>query len=32
LGMARVDQGKRASRRADVNRLPETVEYQNLTV
>jgi hypothetical protein len=32
VGMARVHQRERASRRADVHRLPETVQHQNMTV
>ena len=32
VGMARIDQRKGASRRADVHRLPQAIEYQNLTV
>ena len=32
VGMARVDQREGASRRADVHRLPQAIEYQNLTV
>ena len=32
VGMARVHQRERASRRADVYRLPETVQHQNVTV
>ncbi len=31
-GMARVHQRERASRRADVHRLPETIQHQNVTV
>ena len=32
LGVARVNQRKRAARGADVHRLPETIQHQNLTV
>jgi hypothetical protein len=32
VGMARVHQRERAARRADVYRLPETVQHQNVTV
>jgi hypothetical protein len=32
VGMARVHQRERAPRRADVDRLPETVQHQNVTV
>jgi len=32
LGMSGIDQGKGASRRANVDRLPETVEHQDLTI
>jgi hypothetical protein len=32
VGMARVHQRERAPRRADVDRLPETVQHQNMTV
>ena len=32
VGMARIDQRESASRRADVHRLPQAIEHQNLTV
>ena len=32
LGVPRIDEGKGPTGRADVYRLPEPVEYQNLTV
>jgi len=32
VGMARIDQRERAPRRADVHRLPQAIEHQNLTV
>jgi hypothetical protein len=32
LGVTRIHQRKGAARRADVHRLPEAVEHQNLTV
>jgi hypothetical protein len=32
MRMARVDEREGAARRADVHRLPQTIEHQNLTV
>lgn len=32
VGMARIDQRESAPRRADVHRLPQAIEHQNLTV
>jgi hypothetical protein len=32
LGMSGIDQGKSPARRANVDRLPETVEHQDLTI
>jgi hypothetical protein len=32
LRVSGIDQGKGASRRANVDRLPETVEHQDLTI
>jgi len=32
VGVSGINQGERAADRADVHRLPETIEYENLTV